>query len=867
MIISEQKQESNTIDYIIRNLFFESIEDLLIIKKSNELSNFIKNPTQLNKAEVEQMFYRVALSKKNFEKIRLIDINGNEFIGVNNSNGYPTIVETASLQNKADRYYFKESIKLKEGEFYFSDIDLNYEDGKVENPYKPIVRIITPIYNLNNELMGILIVNYLVENIINIFNTQMNNFDYDMTDSYLVNSDGYFLYNKDTGKTFSFGVEQEENQYNFKDINSDVYNYILKNNTGYIIDNNFLYYFKQIFPTSKVETAMNEKYSWYIITDYNLNNFNTINKSILFYLSLMDLVVLVIFCLLIFFSILISYLRNREREQLLITNKIAENTNDAVLITDRFTKIIFVNNAFEKTTGFSKDEVIGLKTSYFKSGLHKNDFYQKMWKELNEKGSWEGELWDRKKDGLFYPKLLKIFAIKKKLTNSVDKYIGIYYDLTRLKQNEEDITKLKNYNVETNLPNEQLLLKLVESNIESTKNKFFGLFCFSIINYQDLINSRGNEEISKKIKEFIQNLNNLISKNDFIAQISKNTFVIGLVNYESKNEIESFINLFFNHNKESLNDNSDCCYFQIKAGISTYFESNINPKDLLREANIALEVAKTNSTSDYIFSSSELSKQVNYKLELSILLRKAIINDELDVNYQPQIDCNSTQIIGMEALMRWNSSKYGNISPYEFIPVAENSGFIIDLGYWLIERVFKDYNKIKYILPNDFKISINISAIQFQDKKLVDIFTNLSKQFDINLNKIELEITESMLVRDINIVNNQLEQFKKLGISIALDDFGTGFSSLSYLKMLKIDKIKIDRKFIKDYPEHDNGGFTRIIVQLAKELDLKVITEGVETKTQLDFIKSIGCNYIQGYYYSKPLTFDDVILYIKKMRD
>lgn len=757
-------------------------------------------------------------------------------------------------------------MKLKDGEFFLSDIDLNVENGKIEEPHKPIIRISTPIYNLNNEIMGILIINYLGKDIIKIFNTHFQNSDYNINDIYLINSDGYFIYNKDPAKTFTFMFDSEE-QYTFNDINPNVYNYIIKNHTGYIINNNYIYYFKEIIPTLNIKNSMSENYSWYVISDYNLNNFPIIQKSIFFYLSMMDLIILFILCLLIFFSILISYLRNKDKEQLFITNKIAENTNDAILITDRLTKIVFVNKAFEKITGYSKDELIGLKTNYFKSGLHKKDFYQNMWKDLNEKGVWEGELWDRKKDGLLYPKLLKIFAIKKKMSNNVDKYIGIYYDLSSLDKDEENLLKLKNFNIETNLPNENLLLKLVESNIESNKNKIFGLFCFSIINYQDLINNRGDEEIRKKIKVFIQSLNSLLSKNDFIAQISKNTFVIGLVNYENKNAIDTFITSFFTHNKESLNDQRDCCYFQIKAGVSTYSDININSKEMLRDANIALEVAKTNNNADYLFSSIELTQQVNYKMELSILLRKAIINEELDVNYQPQIDCVSNQIIGMEALMRWNNPKYGNIGPFEFIPIAEKTGFIIDLGYWLIERVFIDYNKIKYIIPSDFKISINISPIQFQDKNLVNIFTKLSKQYDINLNKIELEITESLLLDDIYVVNNHLNKFKQLGISISLDDFGTGFSSLSYLKMLNIDKIKIDRKFIKDYPEKDNGGLAKIIVQLAKELDINVITEGVETKVQLDFIKSIGCQNIQGYYYSKPLTFDNLILYIKKIRD
>ncbi len=866
IIVSEQKQKTNTLDYIIKNLFDESIEDLLVIKKSDEINNYINDTTQFNQNELSQLFYRIASNKSSFDQIRYIDTNGQEIIRVNNSDNSPYIVSSDLLQNKFDRYYFKESIKLNDGEYYFSNLDLNIENGKIEEPYKPVIRIATPLYNLKNELKGILIINYLGENIIGVFNNQYNISNNNMNDTYLINNEGYFLYNKDISKTFSYMFDNEK-QYNFKDLNNIVYDYIIKNHNGYIIDNNYIYYFKEIIPTSNIENVMSDKFSWYIISDYNLNNFPVIKKSIFFYLSLMDLLVLVILCILIFFSILITYLRNKDKEQLLITNKIAENTNDAILITDKFTKIIFVNKAFEQITGYSKDEVLGLKTNYFKSGLHKKNFYQQMWKELNETGSWEGELWDRKKDGLFYPKLLKILAINKKLTNKVDKYIGIYFDLTRLKQDEEDITKLKNYNIETNLPNEKLLLKLLQSNVESTKNNIFGLFCFSIINYYDLINNRGDEEIRKAIKEFIKDINTLISKNDFIAQISKNTFVIGLVNYESKSEIKNFIDIFFNYNKESLNDQKDCCYFQIKAGVSTYSKNTINPKELLRDANIALEVAKTNNTIDYLFSSSELTNEVNHKMELSILLRKAIINDELDVHYQPQIDCNSNKIIGVEALIRWNNKKFGNIGPFEFIPIAEKTGFIIDLGYWLIERIFQDYNKIKYIIPNDFKISINISALQFQDNKLVKIFTDLSKQYDVNLNKIEIEITESILVNDINIVNSQLKKFKNLGISISLDDFGTGFSSLSYLKMIIIDKIKIDRKFIKDYPEYDNGGLAKIIVQLAKELDLKVITEGVETKIQLDYIKSIGCNYIQGYYYSKPLTFDDLILYIKKKRE
>ena len=254
---------------------------------------------------------------------------------------------------------------------------------------------------------------------------------------------------------------------------------------------------------------------------------------------------------------------------------------------------------------------------------------------------------------------------------------------------------------------------------------------------------------------------------------------------------------------------------------------------------------------------------LNNRNRFKKLLLNSIANNELSVNYQPQINSENKKIIGIEALIRWNNEELGSVSPYIFIPIAEQSGFIINIGYWIIEKVFYDYNKIIDLLPIDFKISINISPIQFSDNMLISKIIDLANKYLIDLSKFEIEITENIFLKDKKLINDKIESFKKLGFSIAIDDFGTGFSSLSYLKDLNIDRIKIDRSFIYEYPQKDNGTIAKIIINICKDLNLKVITEGVETEVQVNYIKSLGCKYIQGYYYSKPLTLENLIKFIE----
>jgi PAS domain S-box-containing protein len=861
LIVAEQEQRANTISFIIEDIYNESIEDLLIIKNSDEISSYLNMPNDSTINEVEQMFFRFASTKKNFDQIRILDLSGKEIVRINNSDDSPIIVNPEDLQDKSENEYFTDSINLPNNYYYISEMNFNIENGAVEIPYKPIVRFSTPLFNKNGELQSLLIINYLGLDFINILGEQFNDIQFDFVYNCLINEDGYYLYNEDPSKTFSFMFEDQE-QFSFFETHPDLKEEFTTHDYGTVQKNDIVYFYKKIIPTRNILNNNKEQNFWIFITKFDINSISLVNEQLFFYLTPVDIIILVILCGLIFYLVSVVFFRNKDREQLSLTTKIAENTNDAILITESDTKIIFVNKAFEQITGYTADEVIGLKTNYFKSGLHSPSFYSQMWDDIRNKDHWSGEVWDRKKDGLFYPKLLNIYSIRTKYSDKIDKYIGIYSDLTRIKETEANLNKLKNYNTETDLPNETLLKKLVDLSVMNNKNNPFGLFSFSVMNFNELTFNSFGEEPTVILNEFINEVHTLISKDDFIAQISKNTFAIGLISYHSKKEVKSFCNKFFDLNREFAQRRNINFFLEIKAGVSIYPDDDITSEGLLNSANIALEAVKESKTLNVLFSSPMIRDKVNKELKMNLLLRKSIENDELDVNYQPQVDSSSGKIKGAEALMRWTNRELGSVSPFFFIPVAEKNGYIIDLGYWLIERVFNDYNKIKDKLPKPFKISINVSAIQFQDPDLIDKFISLSDKYNVDLSNFEIEITESILVSNVEIVNLQFQKFKKLGLSIALDDFGTGFSSLSYLKNLDIDKIKIDRTFIKDYPTLDNGEIAKVIVNIAKEFNLEVITEGAENKEQVEYLKSVGCTFIQGYYFSKPLIFEDFDKYI-----
>ncbi len=855
LIEKENEKISLEVELLVNYLENELTNDILVIKNSDELNRYINDDNQINREDVAQLFSRLMSSKENFDQIRFLDKDGFEQIRVNKKNNFNEIVDDENLQFKGDRYYFLNSKDLREGELYFSPIDLNVENGEVEIPHKPLFRVVSPIYK-NNELFGLVLLNYLTKDIFKIFEKKFESYDDYSVHVALVNEDGYYIYNEDSSKQFAFMFDDV----NYK-ISDEIKDFEL------LKDTNESFLIGDIFYTISKIKVDDYVYSlqFYLIQSAEILKLPIIKNLTFLKLTITDLIILIITNLLFYIGNLIIYSKNKDKEELTVANLVSDNTNDAVVITDKKTNIIFVNKSFEKITGYNKESLVNnKKTNYFKSGLHSKSFYKNMWKSINENKYWEGELWDKKSNGLLFPKFLKIYAVENKYSKAIQKYVGIFSDLTKEKEPEEKLEKLKQYNIEPNLPNQNLLTKLINDSVNN--NNIFGIICFSITNFDEIFINTRISEIRDIISVFVDSITKVMKEDDFIAQISSNTFVVGLLSKTESTEIENLINDFLNYlNSDKISKIEQDISLNIKSGISIYPNDGDNPIDIFKNAKAAMEIAKSENK-EFIYSSKQARDALKKKYLMSVYLQNAIKNDELFLNYQPQVNSNNKKIIGAEALLRWRNPDLGLVSPFFFIPIAEESGLIIDIGYWVIEQVFKDYDKIRNDLPKDFKISINVSSVQFADETLFDRIIDLSKKYNVDLSKFELELTESIVVFNVSEVNKKFLKFKNKGLSIALDDFGTGFSSLNYLKDLLIDKIKIDRAFIKDYPEKDNGALVKIIVNISRELGLNLITEGVETEDQLNYIKSIGGKYIQGYYFSKPLNFDDFKEYVKENR-
>lgn len=517
----------------------------------------------------------------------------------------------------------------------------------------------------------------------------------------------------------------------------------------------------------------------------------------------------------------------------------------------------------EEGVEYESTRLLGLKVSNFKSGKHKEEFYKNMWDDINEKGYWIGELWDKRKDEILYPKKLSIFKIKDKFKKDL-KYVGIFTDLTEIKKEQEYSDKLKDYNIDTNLPNKNLLVKLINNNINKNKESFY-ILNFSIENYNSILLKFKSDHIF--IDFLINRINKIIAKDDFIAQINSSKFVIFLSSIKSKKDMNEFLNNFLNQTNQSFYIENKEIFYEIKAGIVNFPKDGKSPDELIINSYMALDKAIDTKSINYVYYDEYLKENLQKETEINLLLRRAVENNELYVYYQPQIDSNTGNIVGAEALLRWNNEKYGMISPYIFIPIAERTGQIIEIGYFIIERVFKDYVEMKDKLNEEFRFSINISPLQFNDKELIPKLKYYIKKYKVDARKIEIEITENLLMEDIITINKKLKELEELGMTIAIDDFGTGFSSLSYIKNLNVDKLKIDRAFIKDYPEKDDGEMADIIANIAHKLNLKVIAEGAETENQVNYLKTIGCNLVQGYYYSKPLEINEFKDYLSNYVD
>ena len=555
-----------------------------------------------------------------------------------------------------------------------------------------------------------------------------------------------------------------------------------------------------------------------------------------------------------------SDITERKRsEQLLRIAATAFESQEGMVITDAENIILQVNQSFTDITGYTAEEVIGRSPSLLSSGVHDAAFYAVMWASVNEQGQWRGEIWNRRKSGEIYPESLTITAVKNE-QGEVTNYVATLNDITERKYSEDKINQLANYDQLTQLPNRALLHDRVKQAFSvSARNGMHGALLFiDLDNFKMLNDTQGHHVGDLLLQQVARRLLSCVREGDTVARVGGDEFVIMLENL-STTPVEAAAQ------SEAIGEKIMCSlgipyvlgeheYIGTPSiGFSLFKGHGISVDGLLKQADIAMYQAKAAGRNTMRFFDQNMQDMVNRRVALENALHEAIQKNQFLLYYQPQVD-SMERITGAEVLIRWIHPERGMVSPSEFIPLAEEIGLILPIGQWVLEVACRQLVEwAKTSATRHLQLAVNVSASQFRAEDFVKQVKKLLDETGAEPNKLKLELTESLLVENVEDVIEKMNALKALGVSFSLDDFGTGYSSLSYLKKLPLDQLKIDQGFVRDLLSDPNdAAIARTIVALAQSMGLNVIAEGVETKAQRDFLAIHGCNHFQGYLFGKP---------------
>ncbi|MGR8940443.1 MAG: EAL domain-containing protein [Gammaproteobacteria bacterium] len=558
--------------------------------------------------------------------------------------------------------------------------------------------------------------------------------------------------------------------------------------------------------------------------------------------------------------------RKRTETQLKLAAKVFEQSQEGFMITDAQHHIVKVNPAFTAITGYSEGEAIGRNAGLLASGRHTEEFYQNIWTTINTHNYWQGEIWNRRKDGEIYPELLNISAVRDNVGN-INGYVGVFADITQLKASEAQLEFLAHHDTLTSLPNRLRLFFRLEHSIDAAQREGqqLALLMLDLDRFKDVNDSFGHlagdhllQLVAKRLVDRVRNI-------DTVARLGGDEFTVVLENIAHPEDAAMVAQAIIADLREPWSiPNSGEVLIGVSIGISLYPQHGHTPEVLLQHADAALYKAKEGGRNHFAFYSNEFTEAARQRIDLEARLRRALVQDELEVYYQPQIDIASGEIVGAEALVRWQDPAEGLILPGHFIHLAEQTGLIQLIGAWVLKETCRQGRKW---LDNGFKplsLAVNVSPHQLRQGDIRTLVADTLRETGYPAEYLELELTESGLMERQNDVIELLESLRAQGVRLAIDDFGTGYSSLSYLKRFPLDVLKIDKNFIDDIPEQqDDMEIAATIIAMGHILGYKVLAEGVETPEQLAFLKGKECDLYQGYLHSPPLPANEFTALLK----
>ncbi len=539
------------------------------------------------------------------------------------------------------------------------------------------------------------------------------------------------------------------------------------------------------------------------------------------------------------------------RRSLQLAEKIIESSPEGVMITDADGVIRQVNPAFSDLTGYAASEVIGQSPSMLSSGRHDQAFYDNMWRTLAEHGYWRGEIWNRRKNGETYPELLTITAIADE-DGKITHYAALFSDITELKENEQRIKHLAYYDPLTNLPNRRLFydrLSLAISHAHRHRLRLAVMFV-DLDRFKQINDTLGHKVGDQLLEQVAGRLKACLREDDSVARTGGDEFLILLPEVDHYEDAAIIAQRLIAALTQPFALEQRDLTVTCSVGVAYYPDDGLDLDTLVKHADLAMYRAKEHGRNTYRLFTNTMNTQAQRRLQLETGLRRALDAGHISVHYQPLIDAGTGKLMGAEALARWMDPEWGTVAPDEFIPLAEETGLILPLGQRVLEIVAHDLAS----WDSDIRVSVNLSAHQFADTGLATDLLRILGDYEVTPDRLILELTETVLMSGISTHVAQMQTLRTAGFRLSVDDFGTGYSSLAYLRRFPLDCLKIDRSFVEELEESDDARtIVSAMVQLAHNLRLRVIAEGVETEAQANQLREMGCDFLQGFLFSRPL--------------
>ncbi|MES9971972.1 MAG: EAL domain-containing protein [Candidatus Thiodiazotropha sp.] len=858
-----------TLHQILRNIK----GDIRLLASSPLLEKAMNNPQGDNAQVLRDEWLVFSAQKRIYDQLRLLDLRGVEILRINLNNDGANPVPPHQLQDKSDRYYFKEAMSLPTGQIYLSPLDLNIENNKIEQPLKPMLRIALPLNDQKGDKSGLLVLNYLASNIINEINAHNVLTD---SQSLLVNQHGYYLYGPSRDKEWLFMYpDHNQDRGKFSTDYPDEWRYINRVGDDQLITDNGIFNFHWLSTNETSEAPgpfTRQLVMVTMLSTAKLASMRAPYRETALWIALLALPGIIIF------AALTTRFRLREisayeRVRSMEANQrlILESVGEGIMGVDAKGTLTFANSRAEDLIGYRQNEMLGQSLHHLIHECRNHQSHHLVDSCPLQQSLLHGQPCHEDSD-TFLHKNCDSFPVEY-ISNPIIKNgelqggVVSFFDISARKQAERHVEYLVLYDPLTDLPNKHLFLDRLKQQlaIARTNHQISALLYIDIDRFKQINDAMGHDSGDEILVEIARRLKYITQEGDTLAHIGSDEFVLLRANDSvdadhmahiaqlAADEIMLILEQPFYLERNTVR-------ITASIGIAIFPLANENASTILGQADTAVANAKQAGRYTTRFFKTEMEQTTKSWLLIHNRLLEALAHDGFTLVYQPKVerDCN---FIGVEALVRWEDEELGIVSPEDFIPIAEQSGLILQINDYVLThacRQMKRWSKAGLIQAIG-RIAINISPSQFNNNNFVTYILEHISRAGIEPNTIELEITERTLLSDTDEIRKKLLALRELGIRFSIDDFGTGYSSLAYLQQLPLDRLKIDRNFIANVDKKsDQQRIVEAIILLAKGLAIDVIAEGVETADEMSYLLQAGCHEFQGYHFYRPMDSDAI---------